>query len=258
MIARDEHFVLAAKAGNNADSHNHTDVGSFTVYKDGKPLIIDLGVETYTRKTFSADRYEIWTMQSQFHNLPTFIGAGYEGFPGREPALDAHDPLLFMECDGERFKAVDVKCNLCENPVLSMDIAGAYNCRELKSYKRRIEFVKGEGIVVADEYEGMPKALLSLMTYEKPEVVAAGDAEKSDSPMTDSAMEDCALGKPGGGDVTILKIGDLGTVTVSGASVEKIESYAITDPRLATAWKHEVYRVLLAMDDGGRCRMLID
>ncbi len=263
MIARDEHFVLAAKAGNNADSHNHNDVGSFTVYKDGRPMIIDLGVETYTRKTFSADRYEIWTMQSQFHNLPTFIMKGYEDFPGSDPACDAHEDLVVMECDGERFAARDVKCNLGENPALSMDIAGAYNCEEIKSYRRRIELVKGEGIVVADEYEGAPKALLSLMTYEKPEVVAAGDAESSGSSEALSDQKDGALdnGSAFSGvheNDTVIRVGDLGRVTVSGASVKKIESYPIADPRLAIAWKHEVYRVLLAMDDGGRCRMLIE
>jgi hypothetical protein len=76
LVARDEKYVLAAKAGNNADSHNHNDVGSFTVYKKGKPMIIDLGVGTYTAKTFSDKRYELWTMQSHFHNLPTFVRCG--------------------------------------------------------------------------------------------------------------------------------------------------------------------------------------
>jgi hypothetical protein len=253
MIARDEHFVLAAKAGNNADSHNHNDVGSFTVYKDGKPLIIDLGVETYTKKTFSEDRYEIWTMQSQFHNLPTFIREGYEGFPGRDPSGDAHDPLVVMESDGSKFCAVDVKCNFYENPALSMDIAGAYNCDEIKSYRRKVELIKGEGIAVTDEYEGEPRALLSLMTYEKPQVSAPGEAEQTKLTLSDGESPSEAQN-----NLTVIRIGDLGKVTVSGASVAKIETCAITDPRLAIAWKHEVYRVLLAMDDDRKCRMLID
>lgn len=73
FIARDEHLYLAVKAGDNDDSHNHNDTGSFTIYKDGKPMFIDIGVETYTKKTFSKDRYDIWTMQSRYHNLPTFF-----------------------------------------------------------------------------------------------------------------------------------------------------------------------------------------
>lgn len=49
-IARDGVFDLAVKAGNNGESHNHNDVGSFTLYKNGRPFIIDVGVETYTAK----------------------------------------------------------------------------------------------------------------------------------------------------------------------------------------------------------------
>jgi hypothetical protein len=248
MTARDERFVLAAKAGNNADSHNHNDVGSFTVYKDGKPFIIDLGVETYTRKTFSGERYEIWTMQSQFHNLPTFIKEGYEGTLGRAPAGDLKNPLIVMESDGKEFGAADVKCNLCENPELSMDIAGAYNCSQIKSYRRRIELRKGRGVLVTDEYEGEPSALLSLMTYERPQVPARGEEGTAMSPEELSDL----------GNGVVIRVGDLGTVTVSGAAVQGIERYAVTDPRLAAAWKHEVYRVLLAMDDGGKCRLFIE
>ncbi|HBY59795.1 MAG TPA: hypothetical protein DEH78_08215, partial [Solibacterales bacterium] len=68
-------FYLAAQGGHNAESHNHNDVGNFIVYLDGKPLLIDVGVESYTSKTFSARRYEIWTMQSSYHNLPAVGGA---------------------------------------------------------------------------------------------------------------------------------------------------------------------------------------
>ena len=66
-----EGFVIGAKGGNNDESHNHNDVGSFIVYFNGNPLLIDPGVETYSAKTFSAQRYDIWTMQSAWHNLPT-------------------------------------------------------------------------------------------------------------------------------------------------------------------------------------------
>ncbi len=67
-------FYFAALGGHNAESHNHNDVGNFVVYRNGNPVLIDVGVETYTAKTFSAQRYDIWTMQSAFHNLPTING----------------------------------------------------------------------------------------------------------------------------------------------------------------------------------------
>ena len=69
---------LGAKGGNNGESHNHNDVGSFVIYKNGKPVIVDAGNETYTKKTFSAERYTIWCTQSLYHNLPAFDGVGQE------------------------------------------------------------------------------------------------------------------------------------------------------------------------------------
>lgn len=63
-------LYLAVKGGHNAESHNHNDVGNFIAYLDGAPLFIDVGVETYTARLFSARRYEIWAVQSSYHNLP--------------------------------------------------------------------------------------------------------------------------------------------------------------------------------------------
>ncbi|MFC2129148.1 heparinase II/III family protein [Bacteroidota bacterium] len=78
VIARennnDEGFFTAIKGGYNNESHNHNDAGSFIVYYDGLPLLIDAGVGSYTAKTFSSKRYSIWTMQSAYHNLPSLNG----------------------------------------------------------------------------------------------------------------------------------------------------------------------------------------
>ena len=72
----DEGIFFAMKGGHNNESHNHNDVGSFIVYKDGRPVLIDAGVGEYTRQTFSSERYQIWSMQSLYHNLPAFDGVG--------------------------------------------------------------------------------------------------------------------------------------------------------------------------------------
>lgn len=238
MITRDEHFVLAAKAGNNADSHNHNDVGSFTVYKDGQPLIIDLGVETYTGKTFSDKRYEIWTMQSQFHNLPTFLEKDYDGKLGADSASDLYDGRIVMEKDGAEFRASEVSCMLdrvsgsdndsSKRPVtstLKMDIAPAYEDKRVRSYSREVSLIKGEGVFVKDIYDGDLDAVLSLMTYEKPLVSKDSFAESSKS----------------------IKLGDLAVLDIHGAEGVEIEPIPITDPRLSIAWKHDVYRILVHM-----------
>ncbi|CAG2182165.1 unnamed protein product, partial [Oppiella nova] len=67
-------LFLGAKAGTNDESHNHNDVGNFVLYVNGLPALIDIGVGTYTKDTFGPHRYDIWTMQSQWHNTPTING----------------------------------------------------------------------------------------------------------------------------------------------------------------------------------------
>lgn len=63
-------WYYAAKGGNNFERHNHHDVGSFMVYYDNKPVLVDPSCGTYTKDTFRETRYSIWTMQSGWHNTP--------------------------------------------------------------------------------------------------------------------------------------------------------------------------------------------
>lgn len=67
-------FFVASKGGHNAQSHNHNDIGSVSLYYKAIPFLIDAGVGSYVTKTFSPQRYEIWTMQANYHNLPMFNG----------------------------------------------------------------------------------------------------------------------------------------------------------------------------------------
>jgi hypothetical protein len=67
-------LFVAAHAGNNGESHNHNDIGDLIVYKDGEPVIIDVGSGTYTSRTFSKDRYLLWFNTSAYHNLPVING----------------------------------------------------------------------------------------------------------------------------------------------------------------------------------------
>lgn len=73
-LATKSGVFLAAKGGYNDESHNHNDAGSCSVWFDQTPVLIDAGVGTYTRQTFSNERYNIWTMQSNYHNLPMING----------------------------------------------------------------------------------------------------------------------------------------------------------------------------------------
>ncbi len=241
MIARDKVFTLAARAGDNADSHNHNDVGSFTVYKNGRPFVIDLGVGTYTAKTFSDKRYELWTMQSQFHNLPTFAMREVGDVLGTDPAADANNPDIIMERDGKEYCATDVNCILCTNVTgssgkevssLKMDISSAYAVGDKIgdldfSYERTIALCKGTGVIVTDKYTGQMPVYMSIMTYMKP--VISGDSF---------------------GEAVNIDVGDLGSIRVTGGVKKvRISEYPITDARLSAAWKGSVYRILLEMDE---------
>ena len=98
-------MFMATKGGYNNESHNHNDVATLSLYFNTTPVLIDAGVGTYTRQTFSSERYSIWTMQSNYHNIPMINGV----------------PQKF----GSQYKATDVKVNL-KAKTFSANIATAY------------------------------------------------------------------------------------------------------------------------------------
>jgi hypothetical protein len=65
----------AIKGGNNAEPHNHNDIGSFLVLKRGEELISDLGAGEYTKEYFSDRRYDMFCNGSQGHSVPIINGA---------------------------------------------------------------------------------------------------------------------------------------------------------------------------------------
>lgn len=129
-------LFIAAKGGNNAESHNHNDVGSFIVYADGMPLFIDPGVGTYRKETFNnATRYKIWCMQSAYHNLPQINGVDQKY--------------------GKQFAATGVSADIGRRKVrFSLDIAGAYPAEAgVTSWKRTIDFVRNKSLTVTEAYK---------------------------------------------------------------------------------------------------------
>ena len=130
MTARRGNLFVAMKGGNNGESHNHNDVGSFVVYANNEPLFIDPGVGEYTAKTFGKDRYDIWTMQSQYHNLPQINGVDQK--------------------DGKEFAAKMVSH---KDGQLCLDIAGAYPAEAMVTTWKRTVSTAQSGITVTEEYQ---------------------------------------------------------------------------------------------------------
>ncbi|MBQ1865554.1 MAG: heparinase II/III family protein, partial [Bacteroidales bacterium] len=90
-----EGLFVAAKGGNNDESHNHNDVGTFILYMDNQPVMIDAGVGTYRRQTFDSSRYTIWSMQSNYHNLPVINGVGEKEGPAYKASDAVAKPGFF-------------------------------------------------------------------------------------------------------------------------------------------------------------------
>src|SRR2546430_3848966 len=159
-------LYLSAWGGHNAQSHNHNDVGNFIVYGDGRPVLIDLGVETYSAKTFSSQRYEIWTMQSAYHNLPTINGV--------------------MQGAGREFQAKGVSFNETANRVtLSADIASAYPAEAaVRRWQRRVTLDRKASVVeLEDRYElrqWKDPVRLNLMTSLRMDTSSPGEVRVGD------------------------------------------------------------------------------
>lgn len=124
-------WFLATKGGFNNESHNHNDAGTFSLYINNTPIFIDAGVGTYTRQTFSSERYSIWTMQSNYHNLPMINGV----------------PQRF----GQEYKATNVICKEKQR-FFSADISTAYPEEAavnnwIRSYK-----LENKRLVITDKF----------------------------------------------------------------------------------------------------------
>jgi hypothetical protein len=153
-------LFLAVQGGHNAESHNHNDIGNFMVYAGGTPVFVDAGVGSYTAQTFSSRRYELWNMQSGWHNCPTINGV--------------------MQKEGLSFKANDVQFQQTANSVsLSMDIAAAYPAEAaVKKYIRKFHFnTEKNSILISENYEMLElkeKLVLHFLVHLKPTIENPG------------------------------------------------------------------------------------
>lgn len=128
-------WFLGTKGGYNNESHNHNDVGTCVLYIRDIPVLVDAGVGTYTKQTFNKDRYKIWSMQCDWHNLPMINGTA-------QPA-------------GAQYRSKNVSCNLSKG-LFSLDLADAYppesECRKwVRTY--RLALKGTPSVTIADSFE---------------------------------------------------------------------------------------------------------
>ncbi len=150
-------WLLAAKGGHNNESHNHNDIGTCLLYKDQQPVLIDAGVGTYTKQTFSDERYQIWSMQSGFHNLPVLNG--------------------YDQKEGKAYRASSAKTNPRRYSV-AIDVASAYP-REagVKKWIRSYELT-AKGLTIKNDgtFESLPATPVveHLMVWGEATITDAG------------------------------------------------------------------------------------
>jgi hypothetical protein len=152
-------FYVALQAASNGRSHAHNDSGSFLMFLDGEPVFIDVGVGQYTRQTFSADRYKIWTMQSAFHNLPTIGG------------------VMQQEGDAFRAKVLEYKASDAATSI-AVELASAYpKAAGVVTWKRTMTLDRAKNeVMLREKFQlGQPVPVaMSFLTMVKPELANDG------------------------------------------------------------------------------------
>jgi len=148
-------FAAALKGGNNAEHHNHNDVGSFSVISGKSMVICDPGSEVYTARTFSRNRYQSKVLNSYGHAVPVIAGR--------------------LQRSGGAAKAVVLRTEFGEaQDTLALDIRSAYAVPELRKLERTFAFRRASptSLEVRDEVafsapESFETALITWGTWKR-------------------------------------------------------------------------------------------
>ena len=121
---------VAFKGGNNAESHNHNDVGSFTIVQGNEIMVGDPGKIPYTANIFDSKyRYTYKTIGSFGHPVP--LVAGIE----QQPGANAQGKVIRTNFTREADE-------------MTMDIRSAYPVTGLRMLTRTLRYDRmGQGSV---------------------------------------------------------------------------------------------------------------
>ena len=142
-IFRKDNFVLAAKGGNNAEPHNHNDLGCFVLYTNEDGYVVDdPGWADYDDKYFSEKRYENICTSSLGHSVPIINGK--------------------QQIPGANAKTV---INKITDSSVEMDLSTAYGEKFIRSFK-----INDNSVVICDEFDENADVIQRLVTRIKPDV----------------------------------------------------------------------------------------
>lgn len=132
---------IAIKGGDNAEPHNHNDVGNFIVYKNGVEIIADLGSGEYDKFYFSnTTRYGLTHCGSQGHCVPMIDGQTQKA--------------------GKQYAAKDFEMDASG---VKMDIAPAYALEGDNAIIRDIRFDRAEGVITVSDSFSLATAPTELI-----------------------------------------------------------------------------------------------
>ena len=216
-----EHLYLSVKTGNNAGAKKHRDTGSFIIYANHKPLLVDPGKGS--EGTAESPDFK----GSAFHNLPTI-----EGFTACGDPDDASGKYAALDVDLKRkqiFPGV-------EGYLHSMELRGCYpEEAPIETYIREIRFISDGPVEVTEHLrlrdDAFPHWELHFMSEEKPEYLSQENT---------------------------LRLGNLGRIRFDRPILQVNIEFLDTseDPNLHTAWRNGLYRTSIR-PLGGVLRYLI-
>lgn len=138
ILRTGDNWFLGAKAGHNGEVHGHNDVGSFILYIHNIAFLVDPGVGTYVKDTFSKNRFKIWSMAAPWHNCPA--------------------PNSVQQMDGKEYGSSYCTLEKVKKEfIMKSEFAGAYPQEAAcKSYTRTLRLTDSRtrsSLVIEDEYE---------------------------------------------------------------------------------------------------------
>ncbi|MBR5378928.1 MAG: heparinase II/III family protein [Clostridia bacterium] len=130
-----DELYLVAKGGNNGESHNHNDVGTFVIIRGDRMAVADTAGGAYCKDYFSEKRYTYFATRSGGHNFPIVDGVEQEGH-GR--------------CRCKRFEVTQGE----SADEVFMDLTGTLKADALTSFTRKIRAERSSGeVCVTDTFE---------------------------------------------------------------------------------------------------------
>ena len=131
-------YGFTVKGGNNGESHNHIDVGSFILARNNKQIIADIGAGPYEPGYHTSQRYTFFNPSAYAHSIPMLDGVG-------EDSIARED--VYVEYDSEKKTA-------------RLNFPQAYGMDFLTKAQREFKLENSE-IILRDEFEMVEEKVIT-------------------------------------------------------------------------------------------------